>query len=75
MKGFSDGGVADGWAVRDDQPTHLPPHSSLHEETTGIQKVKCVHYEVALQINSVCKVSDSLMVFTKHGQSCDVVFA
>ena len=30
------GGVADGWAARDEQPAHLPPQPSLHQETTGI---------------------------------------
>ena len=31
-------GVADGWAARE-QPTHLPPHPSLDQETTGAQRV------------------------------------
>ena len=34
------GGVADRWAARDEQPTHLPPHPSLHQETTGSLRVK-----------------------------------
>ena len=33
------GEMADGWAVRDEQPTHLPAHPSLHQETTGAQGV------------------------------------
>ena len=38
------GGVADAWAVRDEQPTHLPPHLSVHEETTGTRGVNAWKY-------------------------------
>jgi hypothetical protein len=37
-KFFLMGGVGDGWAARDEQPTHLPPHPSLHQEMIGIQR-------------------------------------
>jgi hypothetical protein len=39
VKGFSDRWVADGWAAREEQPTHLPPHPSLLKETPGTQRV------------------------------------
>ena len=31
--------VADAWAASDEQPTHPPPQSSLHQKTTGTQRV------------------------------------
>ena len=34
------GRVADRWAARDEQPIHLPPNLSLHQETTGALRVK-----------------------------------
>jgi hypothetical protein len=36
------GGVADGWAGRDEQPTCLLPQPSLHYETIGVEKVNIV---------------------------------
>jgi hypothetical protein len=38
VESLSDGWVADGWSARDEQPTSLPPHPSLHQETTGTQR-------------------------------------
>jgi hypothetical protein len=38
------GGVAYAWPVRDEQPTHLPPHLSVHEETTGTRGVNAWKY-------------------------------
>ena len=39
VKAFLMDGVADRWAVRDEQPTHLPPRPSLDQETTGTRRV------------------------------------
>jgi NAD/NADP transhydrogenase beta subunit len=40
LKAFLMGRVAGGSAARDEQPTHLPYHASLYQETTGTQRVK-----------------------------------
>jgi hypothetical protein len=42
--------MVDRWAVRDEQPTHLPPHPSFHQETTGAERINDV-----IRISQVCK--------------------
>ena len=32
------------WALRDEQPTHLPLHPSLHQETTGAKRIKAANF-------------------------------
>jgi hypothetical protein len=43
-KAFLMGELADGWAARDEQPTHLLPHPSLHQEITGTQRGERTSY-------------------------------
>ena len=49
------GGVTDRWAARDGHPTHLPPDPSLHQETTGTQRVKHSNEKKELTLDLLCR--------------------
>jgi hypothetical protein len=52
-------GVPDGGTVRDEQPTRLPPHPSLHQETTGALRVKNELYKFSCD-KSIVKQNSEL---------------